>query len=74
MSKKYKRLYEELITLRENSWVEQDYRDFFLDTAIWDTYEDIEDFKEWHNDYVWHTYDIESIEESLEVEREYTNE
>ena len=63
-SKEYIKLYEELIQLRLKHWDTDDYKQYYLDMVL-----DVDSFREAHDNYIWNTYDIESVKESLEEER-----
>ena len=63
-SKEYTELYEELIELRSKHWGTDEYKEYYLNMIL-----DIDSFREAHDNYIWNTYDIESVKESLEEER-----
>ena len=63
-SKEYIKLYEELIQLRLKHWDTDDYKQYYLDMVL-----DVNSFREPHDNYIWNTYDIESVKDSLEAER-----
>jgi hypothetical protein len=63
-SKEYIKLYEELIQLRLKHWDTDDYKQYYLDMVL-----DVDSFREAHDNYIWNTYDIESVKDSLEAER-----
>ena len=63
-SKEYSELYEELIELRSKHWGADEYKEYYLNMIL-----DIDSFRETHDNYIWNTYDIESVKESLEEER-----
>ena len=66
-SKEFTEMYEELIDLRKESWDKLDYYEYYINMMV---PEDIEDLMQAHDEYIWHTYDIDSLKESLECEKE----
>ena len=68
-SKEYIKLYEELIQLRLKHWDTDDYKQYYLDMVL-----DVDSFREAHDNYIWNTYDIGSVKDSLEAERFFDEE